>query len=91
MIFRPLGNRILVKLEPMVEKKGLIELPNKHREQSRVGVAVAIGPDVLHIKKGDRLVLSYYTGVGLDFWNEEMEVTTDKIVSEEEVLAIAEE
>ena len=90
MKIKPLGNRILVKLEPMVETKGILVMPDKHREQSRIGKALACGEACTRVKDGDRLLLSYYTGVGLDLWHEEMDVTTDKIVTEEEVLAIVE-
>jgi len=53
----PLGARIVIVAEkPASTTAGGLELSTGSQEKSDIAEIVAIGPDVLHLKKGDRIV-----------------------------------
>jgi len=63
-VLQPCKGRIYVILDPVAEMKiGLIHLPDKHREPSRIGTVKAIGEEVTEFNPGDRVVVSFFSGV----------------------------
>jgi co-chaperonin GroES (HSP10) len=76
-----------VKLEEIGEAKvGLIHLPQKHSEGTRFGVVVAVGPEVKVAKVGDKILLSYHCGVGIDNPILDAHYDTDRVCEENEIL-----
>ena len=56
-MIEPIGSRIVVVAEkPASTTAGGLELSTGAQKKSDIAEVVAIGPDVLHIKKGDRIV-----------------------------------
>jgi len=70
--FKPLGNRILVKVEEAVEKqKGGIIIPGNLQENPTEGEVIAVGKGYvtqqgntipLDVKEGDRVLYGKFTG-----------------------------
>jgi chaperonin GroES len=65
MTVKPLGDRILVKMEQEEEKtKGGLFIPETAQEKTQVGQVVAVGTDdeEITVKKGDRVMYDKYAG-----------------------------
>ena len=64
----PRPGRIYAVLNSVEERKtsGGIFIPDKHSEQTRIGVIRAVGSDIIDLRPGDRILVSYYTGVVVD-------------------------
>jgi co-chaperonin GroES (HSP10) len=66
MMWRPLGDRVLVRLDTPEEKvsAGGVVLPGQavEREKIRRGVVEAIGREVKDLEAGQRVVVSGYAG-----------------------------
>lgn len=88
---RPHGNRLYLVLDMVEERKiGSLYVPDKHSEHSRTGIVRAVGEDVKHYKPGDRVLISYYSGVVVDL--PEINVLGEgqdvhRILREDEILA----
>jgi co-chaperonin GroES (HSP10) len=85
----PWGDRIYIVVDEPKESVGLIQLPEKHSERSRVATVSAVGEDVKHIKVGDKVLISYYTGVFIHLPDLAYRGKEDlhRIVREDEILA----
>ena len=85
----PWGDRLYVILDEPKESVGSIILPERHSERSRVATVSAIGEDVKHIKVGDKVLISYYTGVFIHLPDLAYRAVEDRhrIVREDEILA----
>lgn len=99
------GKRILILCDAVEERKiGSIIIADKHAERSRVATVLAVGDKVKHpgkwwqfwikphYKTGDRVLISWYTGVHLHVIGEKIfgqEVDEDKhrFVMEDEILS----
>ena len=87
MVVKPFGSRVFVELLPVAERKvGMIHLPDNHSEPSRVGVILACGPDVKRVKVGDRVMISYYSGTGVDYLGSGYHYDTHRFIEEGELL-----
>lgn len=64
MTVKPLGDRVLVKMEKEGEKsKGGLFIPETAQEKTQVGAVVAIGDDEeIKVKVGDRVMYDKYAG-----------------------------
>lgn len=65
MKVKPLGDRVLVKLEEVEEKTaGGIFIPQTAQEKTQTGVVVEVGDDkdVITVKKGDKVMYDKYAG-----------------------------
>jgi chaperonin GroES len=65
MKIKPIGDRILVKLEDVEEKtSGGIFIPQTAQEKTQTGVVVAVGDDedVIKVKPGQRVMYDKYAG-----------------------------
>jgi len=66
MDIRPLGERVLVKIDQAEEKtaSGLF-IPQTSQEKTQFGSVVAVGDDVKSVKKGDRILHDKYAGTSI--------------------------
>ena len=65
MKVKPLGDRVLVKMEKVEEKtSGGIFIPQTAQEKTQTGVVMAIGDDeeAITVKKGDKIMYDKYAG-----------------------------
>ncbi|MCG8686185.1 MAG: co-chaperone GroES [Desulfobacterales bacterium] len=64
MTVKPLGDRILVKIDEGEEKtKGGLYIPETAQEKTQIGTVVAIGSDEeITVKAGDRVMFDKYAG-----------------------------
>ncbi len=65
MKVKPLGDRVLVKMEEVEEKtSGGIFIPQTAQEKTQTGIVVAIGDDeeAITVKKGDKIMYDKYAG-----------------------------
>ena len=96
MNVKPLADRILVRrLEEQEMKRGGIIIPDTAKEKPQQAEVIAVGPGkvtddgkrvALDVKKGDKILLSKYSGTEVKIEGNEY-----LIVREEEVLAIVAE
>lgn len=68
---KPLGNRVLIQRNKAPSTKGGILLPDSAQEKPKEGTILAVGPgkvndkgerEQLHVKVGDRVMFSSYSG-----------------------------
>ena len=65
MKVKPIGDRVLVKMEEVEEKTaGGIFIPQTAQEKTQTGVVVAVGDDkdTITVKKGDKIMYDKYAG-----------------------------
>ena len=64
MKIKPLGDRVLVKLEEVEEKTaGGIFIPQTAQEKTQSGLVVAVGEDeVIQVKEGQKVMYDKYAG-----------------------------
>jgi len=85
----PWGDRLYIILDEPKESVGAIILPERHSERSRVATVSAVGKEVKHIKVGNKVLISYYTGVFIHLPDFAFRGKEDlhRIVREDEILA----
>lgn len=85
----PWGDRLYIILDDPKESVGLIQLPEKHSERSRIATVISIGEGVTHFKVGDKVLISYYTGIFVHLPDLAYRSKEDlhRIVREDEILA----
>lgn len=73
MTVKPLGDRVLVKMEKEEEKtKGGLFIPETAQEKTQVAEVVAIGDDEeITVKKGDRVMFDKYAGTTIKIDNDD--------------------
>jgi len=93
MKIKPAGTRIFVELLAVEERqtKGGIWLPDKHAEQSRVGTVLGVGPKVVDFKPGDRVVIPFYSGIGVDYPGSGYHYDTHRFLEQTEICGTLEE
>lgn len=64
MKIKPLGDRVLVKLEEVEEKTaGGIFIPQTAQEKTQTGIVDAVGDDeTIKVKSGDKVMYDKYAG-----------------------------
>ena len=65
MKIKPIGDRVLVKMEEVEEKTaGGIFIPQTAQEKTQTGVVIEIGDDkdAITVKKGDKIMYDKYAG-----------------------------
>ncbi len=64
MKIKPLGDRVLVKLEEVEEKTaGGIFIPQTAQEKTQSGLVVAVGEDeMIQVKEGQKVMYDKYAG-----------------------------
>jgi chaperonin GroES len=86
--FKPLGDRVFVKVSPSEEKtSGGILLPDTAKEKPQVGEIVAVGSGKvnengtripLEVKVGDKVLYSKYAGTDVKLGGEEYVLLSEK-------------
>ena len=72
MTIKPLGERVLVKMDKVEEKTaGGIFIPQTAQEKTQIAVVEAIGADVKTIKVGQKILHDKYAGTQVKMDNEE--------------------
>lgn len=74
MKVKPIGDRVLVKMEEVEEKTaGGIFIPQTAQEKTQTGVVVAVGDDedVIKVKKNDKIMYDKYAGTNVTIDGEE--------------------
>ncbi len=71
MKIKPLGDRVLVKLEEVEEKTaGGIFIPQTAQEKTQSGVVVAVGEDeTIKVKEGQKVMYDKYAGTSVNIDN----------------------
>ena len=88
MTVRPLGDRILVKMEVVKAKTaGGLFIPQSAQEKTQIASVVAVGDDkeAITVKVGDKILHDKYAGTQVKVDNEEM-----LIINMADVLAVVE-
>jgi chaperonin GroES len=79
---KPLADRVVAVREKAAEKTaGGLYLPDNAKEKLSIFTVQAVGPDVKHVKKGDRILYNGYANE-ITYNNEDI-----LIVKEEDILA----
>ncbi|MCK9286560.1 MAG: co-chaperone GroES [Sphaerochaetaceae bacterium] len=73
MTIKPMGDRLLVKMEQIQEKTaGGIFIPQTAQEKTQMAVVLEIGDDEeIKVKKGDRILYDKYAGTSVKADGEE--------------------
>ncbi len=88
MKIKPIGDRVLVKMEDVEEKtSGGIYIPQTAQEKTQIGKIVAIGDDkdAIKVKVGQKIMYDKYAGTSVKLDGEEQ-----LIMKMADVLAIIE-
>lgn len=88
MKIKPLGDRVLVKIEEVEEKTASgIYIPQTAQEKTQSAVVVAVGDDkdAIKVKPGDKIMYDKYAGTSVTVDDEE-----HLLLSMQDVLAIVE-
>ena len=74
MKVKPIGDRVLVKLEDVEEKTaGGIYIPQTAQEKTQIGIVVAVGDDkeAIKVKVGQKIMYDKYAGTTIIIEGEE--------------------
>ena len=72
MTIKPLGERVLVKMDKVEEKTaGGIFIPQTAQEKTQIAVVEAIGDEVKTIKVGQKILHDKYAGTSVKMDNDE--------------------
>lgn len=74
MTVKPLGDRVLVKMEQEEEKtKGGLYIPETAQEKTQIAEVVAVGDDEdeITVKAGDRVMFDKYAGTTVKIDNDD--------------------
>ena len=82
----PYGNRVLLK-QDRIRQQGKILIAADSSEKENFAEVIAVGPDVLAVKKGDVVFSDIYAGTVLY----DDDVTVYSIVNEDDILAVKSE
>jgi len=88
----PKKGSLLVELNPVQQRKvNGVWIADKHSEKIRIATILDVGKDVTEYKKGDKIVVNYYTGSILYILDMRWLDDTHKIIMEDNVLGKIEE
>ena len=83
MTLKPLQDRIVAKKETPAEKTASgFFMPGDAKEKPSYATVESVGPDVKHVKKGDKIIFKEYSTTDIKLNNQDY-----LIVKEEAVLA----
>lgn len=88
MSIRPLGDRILVKMEEVkAQTAGGLFIPQSAQEKTQIAAVIAIGDDqeAISVKVGDKILHDKYAGTQVKIDGEEL-----LIINMADVLAVVE-
>ena len=83
MTLKPLQDRIVAKKETPAEKTASgFFMPGDAKEKPSYATVESVGPDVKHVKKGDKIIFKEYSTTDVKLNNQDY-----LIIKEEDVLA----
>ena len=83
MTLKPLQDRIVAKKETPAEKTASgFFMPGDAKEKPSYATVESVGPDVKHVKKGDKIIFKEYSTTDVKVNNQDY-----LIIKEEDVLA----
>ncbi|MFA5513396.1 MAG: co-chaperone GroES [Sphaerochaetaceae bacterium] len=87
MAIKPLGDRVLVKMEEVQEKTASgIFIPQTAQEKTQIAEVLAVGDDEsIKVKKGDKILYDKYAGTAVKADGKEL-----LIISNGDILAVIE-
>jgi chaperonin GroES len=88
MKIKPLGDRVLIKIEEVEEKTASgIYIPQTAQEKTQSGVVAAVGDDeeVIKVKPGDKVMYDKYAGTSI-----KVDGAEHLLLSMQDILAIVE-
>lgn len=90
---RPIEKHVFLALDPKHEKAGSIQLSDKQRQITRVGVVKAIGPKVTpdKFRVGDKVLIDYWAGHNINLPKYKIFEGTHKMVPEGEIWSFIDE
>lgn len=93
--FKPLRDRVVIRRQPLEERKGLIWLPQTSQTKPQIGEVIAVGEGYiderggtvpLRVKVGQRILFGKYVGTDISLDDEEL-----VIMREEDILGVVED
>ena len=75
---RVLGHRVLVKRERVLDRKGLIWVPDRAKQLPQGGTVIAVGAGVDSVTPGDQVIFGKYAGVEVKIAGETYVMLWDK-------------
>ena len=85
----PFGDRMLVKFLPKEDVIGTLIIPETAAQRSWLAEVMACGEEATRYKVGDIVVLSFYTGIVINLYENHWLTTAIRMVTQEEVLGLA--
>ncbi len=86
----PIDSRLLIKLSDKDRYQGTLIIPETARQRTRVFEVLDVGDGVTKFKIGDKVLISFYTGIFIDLIST-VDPENLRMVDEDEVLAKLEE
>lgn len=92
MKFEPLEDRVLIKPDNPEESRGLIYIPEGHRQKEQIGTVIAVSGGIRNslgqlvepiVRVGDRVLFGKYTGTEI-----KMEETNYIIMRDRDILGL---
>jgi len=87
----PQGERLYIRLDKAADKIKNVFLPDEHKEPSRIATVMEVGKEVTKFKVGDKVLVSFYTGVPINLPQYDLDPVRDKIATQDEILSLVEE
>ena len=83
----PLGDCLYLLMDEREGASKIIVTPDAYQQISETGRVIAKGPDASsHLNEGDRVIISYYSGIHLQLPQNYAESKYHRIVREHEIL-----
>ena len=86
----PFGDRMLVRFLPKESVIGTLIIPDSAAQRSWLAEVMACGEKVTLYKPGQIVVLSFYTGIVINLFENHWLTTAIRMVTQDEVLGLAE-
>jgi len=83
----PLGDNVYLEMDEREGVSKIIATPDAYRQRAEKGTVISIGPDVKGLKPGDRVVISFHTGIHIQLPETYVRPDKHRIVREFEILA----
>ena len=71
-VLEPLADRLVVRPDPAAEMSGMLHVPDIAQERPARGTIIAIGPGVVDLAVGNRVLYGHFTGTETTHGGEEV-------------------
>ena len=89
MKIKPRGDWLLIipdKVQDKVSEYGIVSPDNVEKERKAIGEVLAVGPDVVDLKKGDNIIYGVYCGEDVIIKEKGKEIEY-KLIKDEDCIA----